>query len=138
MSNNPTLPLLSTKKVLEFISSRNGVANYEVTLAGINKNGQIEIEIVKNNLDKVITTTKYIDATVPVMQISPESAGIGDNMNITINISDNNFADENEYEYYISNSNNQLEGGQWVSYKNGDSFEIKNNGIADRYVWVKS
>ena len=127
------------KKVLDYKATRNGVANYEVTLAGINRNGKIEIEVIKNNLDKVITTTKYIDATVPVMQISPESAVIGDNMNVQITVSDDNFADENEYEYYISNSNSELTGGSWTTYSsNNASFEIINNGSANRYVWVKS
>ena len=59
--------------------------------------------------------------------------------NVTITVSDNGsgLADGNSYEYYLSSSDTELTGGEWITYTSGTEFTIGTNLNGNYYLFVK-
>lgn len=81
------------------------------------------------------------DVTPPVISVNKESSSVCKNMNMTITASDNvggsGLSSDNSYQYYLSSSKTQLNGGEWKDYTSGTSFKLGESLNGTYYVFIK-
>ena len=98
-------------------------------------------QLQANETNRIVTGLedegrKYLRTT---LLVTPESASKVKEINLKIAVSNKDkvtVKTSNKYQYYVSTSADKLQGGQWLDYKLGTPFTIKNI-TGKRYVFVK-
>lgn len=98
-------------------------------------------QLQANETNRIVTGLedegrKYLRTT---LLVTPESASKVKEINLKIAVSNKDkvtVKTSNKYQYYVSTSEDKLQGGQWLDYKLGTPFTIKNI-TGKRYVFVK-
>ena len=113
---------------------------------GSGKSGKyyLHVRAVSDNLGNSsgtkVSGVFCFDNTAPIVSVSPSSTTAVKNKAVTITTSDtggSGLSSGNSYQYYLSNSNTSLNGGNWTTYKSGVSQMIGTGLNGTYYLFVK-
>jgi len=120
--------LLSNIKEKKFLGDKEGIKRLKLVLYDDNGN---EFEYLHEIM---------VDKTKPILDFKVTNEDVVSNYkDVLISFSDNYKLDkDNNYEYYLSGSSLVLDGGKWNSFKNNETFRIRNVKDGSYYLWVRN
>ena len=116
-----------------FIIGENLTGTYYIHVKGVSDNAG-------NTSTTKVSGAFNFDNTAPTINVSPESSPLSKTLPITINATDvggAGLSSSNSYQYYLSTSQSEQQGGNWQNYSNGNSFEIGEGLNGTYYLHVR-
>ena len=93
-----------------------------------------------DNASEVVKKWVRIDKTIPTIKVTPSTASISKNTNITITATDeggSGLLNNTSYQYQLSTSKDTVPTGTWNNYTSGTPLTIGNGLTGTYYLWIR-